>query len=127
MKIFSLAVLGANLFSGTDKGVWKRPLTEVIGIQSVSTEIHSEFSLSQNYPNPFNPVTNIKFQMPNSGPVKITVFDIAGREVAELVNQNLSAGTYNVDFDASHLSSGAYFYRLQTKDFTSVKKMILIK
>lgn len=98
-----------------------------IGIQNISSEVPDNFSLGQNYPNPFNPVTNIRFQVPVTGLVKVTVFDISGREVAELVNQNLSAGTYNIDFDASHLSSGAYFYRLEAGNFTSIKKMMLIK
>jgi uncharacterized delta-60 repeat protein len=98
-----------------------------IGIQTINSQVPDNFSLGQNYPNPFNPVTNIKFQIPGSGLVKITVFDISGREIAELVNRNLAAGTYNVDFDASNLSSGAYFYKMETMGFTEVKKMILIK
>ena len=89
--------------------------------------IPSEFSLSQNYPNPFNPVTKISFGIPQTGNTKLTVFDISGKQVAELVNNVLEAGTYNIDFDASHLASGTYFYRIETAGFTEVKKMILIK
>ncbi len=85
------------------------------------------FMLGQNYPNPFNPTTNFKFQMPNSGFVKLAVFDITGKEVAVLVNENLNAGTYNIDFDASHLASGTYFYRMETNGFSEVKKMVLVK
>lgn len=108
--------------------------SQPIGITPISTEVPEGFSLGQNYPNPFNPMTNIKLQMPNSGFVKLVVFDISGKEAAVLVNEELSAGTYNVDFDASHLSSGTYFYRLVVGDntnkggsFTDVKKMILVK
>lgn len=97
------------------------------GVSNISNEIPEGFSLKQNYPNPFNPVTNINFSIPKSGFVKITVFDITGKEVAKLVNEQLSAGTYNADFNASSLSSGAYFYRLETEGFTDIKKMILVK
>ncbi len=98
-----------------------------IGIQNISGEIPDKFELGQNYPNPFNPVTNIKFSIPNAGNVKLVVFDIAGKEVGELVNDNLNAGTYKYDFNASHLSSGVYFYKIQAEGFTDVKKMILVK
>ncbi len=96
-------------------------------INTISTEVPNGFSLSQNYPNPFNPVTNINFSIPKSGYVKLTVFDILGREAAILVNENLTTGTYKVDFDASGLSSGVYFYKLETDVFIDVKKLILIK
>ncbi len=97
------------------------------GIQTISTEIPSGYSLKQNYPNPFNPVTNIKFSIPKAGFVSLKVYDIAGREVAMLVDRQMNAGTFNYDFDASHLSSGAYFYRITAGEFTEVKKMILVK
>ncbi|MEO8514156.1 MAG: LamG-like jellyroll fold domain-containing protein [Ignavibacteria bacterium] len=106
----------------------------VIGIQNISTEIPAKFSMGQNYPNPFNPMTNVKIQMSKSGNVKLTVFDVAGKEVKVLLNEYLAAGTYNVDFDASNLASGTYFYKAVVGDntnngvvFTDVKKMILIK
>ena len=100
----------------------------------------SEFSLSQNYPNPFNPVTKISFSIPDNSYTKLTVYDISGKQVAELVNGELDAGSYNIDFDASHLSSGTYFYRIVVGElrnksgntnngvsFTDVKKMIVLK
>ncbi len=98
-----------------------------VSITEITSEIPSEFSLSQNYPNPFNPVTNIKFSIPKSGLVKLTVYDAAGRETAALFNGVLSAGAYNYDFDASQLTSGIYFYKLETNEFTQTKKMVLIK
>lgn len=85
------------------------------------------YSLSQNYPNPFNPTTNIKFSILNSGNVNITVFDITGKEVATLVDQNFNVGSYTVDFDASSLSSGIYFYTIKAGSFTDTKKMMLVK
>ncbi len=101
--------------------------SQPIGITPIGTEVPADFSLGQNYPNPFNPTTNIKLQIPKNGFVKLAVFDITGKEVALLVNEELGAGSYNVDFDASHLSSGTYFYRMETNSFTEVKKMILVK
>ncbi len=98
-----------------------------LGITSISSEIPKHFSLSQNYPNPFNPTTNIKFQIPNAEFVKLTVFDLLGREIETLVNEKLNAGTYNADWNASEYSSGVYFYRIQAGDYKDIKKMILVK
>lgn len=98
-----------------------------IGVQTISTEMPRNFSLSQNYPNPFNPVTNIKFSIAKSGNVKLVIFDINGREVAAVVNEYLSAGIYKADFDGKNLASGIYFYKILTNEFTDVKKMILVK
>jgi len=98
-----------------------------IGIKEVKTQVATEFKLGQNYPNPFNPTTNIEFSVQKNNLVTLKVYDITGKLVLTLVNQNLSAGTYNVDFDASRLSSGVYFYTMQAGNFSSTKKMILIK
>ncbi len=97
------------------------------GIEPISGNTPDKFSLSQNYPNPFNPVTNINFSLPAAGNVKLIVFDMTGREVAVLINGQYSAGSYKVDYNASSLASGVYFYRLETESFTDVKKMMLIK
>ncbi len=99
----------------------------ITGIQPVSNTVPDNFKLNQNYPNPFNPVTNIHFSIPKAGSVKLVVYDATGREVAQLVNGNYSAGTYKVDFDASGLSSGVYFYKIETGGFTDIKKMMLVK
>jgi len=95
------------------------------GVQTV--EIPNYYSLSQNYPNPFNPSTNINFTLPKGENVKLVVFDILGREVAVLVNEFKTSGVYNVNFDASHLSSGVYFYSIQTDNFRETKRMLLVK
>jgi acyl-homoserine lactone acylase PvdQ len=86
-----------------------------------------KFSLQQNYPNPFNPSTKIKYYLAKSGKVKLKIFDVLGTEVATLVNKYQNSGSYEVSFDASKLSSGVYFYRIQTGSNTAVKKMILLK
>lgn len=98
-----------------------------VGIQQISTEIPDVFRLNQNYPNPFNPSTKINFALPKSSFVSLKVFDIAGREVAELINENLNVGTYEYEFNAAKLNSGIYFYRINTEGFTLTKKMMLIK
>ena len=90
-------------------------------------ELAKEFNLAQNYPNPFNPATKIKYSIPNPGMVKLKVFDIMGREVQTLVNENHSPGNYEVEFNAEALSSGVYFYQLQSGKFIETRKMLLIK
>ncbi len=89
--------------------------------------IPERFSLSQNYPNPFNPTTKISFDVSKQSFVTLKIYDIAGREVAKLVNGNLTAGTYAVDFNGSALSSGVYFYRIEANEFVQTKRMMLIK
>ncbi len=101
-----------------------------IGIQTaVETEdnLPGVYSLAQNYPNPFNPTTAIKYSIPKEGLVTFKVFNTIGEEVATLVNENKQVGNYEVTFDATNLSSGVYFYKLEAGDFLQVKKMILIK
>ena len=90
-------------------------------------QIVNEYELFQNYPNPFNPNTKINFALPKQGFVTLKIFDITGRDIKTLVNEVKQAGYYTVDFNASHLSSGVYFYKIQSGDFSSVKRMVLIK
>ena len=92
-----------------------------------NTETPISFKLSQNYPNPFNPVTKISYALPKSGLVTLRVYDILGKEVATLVNEVKNAGSYSVDFGASNLTSGVYFYKLESSEFSDIKKMMLIK
>lgn len=95
--------------------------------EETGTITPTEFSLQQNFPNPFNPSTQIKFSVPQTSDVKVLITDLLGREVATLVNDNLAAGNYSVDFNASNLSSGIYFYTLIADNFKQSKKMILMK
>lgn len=92
-----------------------------------NTQTAESYKLEQNYPNPFNPSTSINFSIPKSGFATLKVYDILGKEVATLVNGNLNAGSYSAEFNASNLTSGVYFYKLETEGFTSVKKMSLVK
>jgi hypothetical protein len=86
-----------------------------------------KFDLSQNYPNPFNPVTKINFDLPEDGKVNLRIYDMLGREVATLINEIKTAGYYTLNFDASKLSTGMYFYRLSTGNYSAIKKMAVIK
>ncbi len=102
----------------------------VISIAQISSEIPGSFILHQNYPNPFNPVTKIKIevaQLEKNARVKLIIFDALGKEVKKLVDEHLQPGVYEVDFDGTDLPSGVYFYRFFAGDFTSVRKMILLK
>jgi len=99
----------------------------ITGIKNLETGIPNTYALSQNYPNPFNPVTKINFAIPKQGLVTMKVYDMLGRIVNQLVNEEKPAGTYSVDFDASNLSSGIYFYKLEVNGFTDVKRMVIIK
>jgi photosystem II stability/assembly factor-like uncharacterized protein len=106
-----------------------------IGIKDIGLRIPKSFSLTQNYPNPFNPITKIKFDIPNSplyergagGFVTLIIYDILGREVATLVNEQLKPGTYEYEWNGSNFASGIYFYKLETEDFSQTRKMVLIK
>lgn len=89
--------------------------------------LSTKYILSQNYPNPFNPTTTINYSIPKESFVTIKIYDVVGKEVAVIVNENKSAGSYSIEFDASKLVSGIYFYRMQTGNFIETKKLILIK
>jgi hypothetical protein len=99
--------------------------TYVGGIRTI--EVPNFYALGQNYPNPFNPTTKIQYAIPRAGDVQLVVYDILGRQVATLINGFKTAGIYTVDFDASLLSSGIYFYRIKSGSFTDTKKMLLVK
>jgi hypothetical protein len=98
-----------------------------VGIENPNSQIPNVYALNQNYPNPFNPTTSISFALPKAGVVELKVYDILGKEVATLVNGFNQAGSHTVNFDASGLSSGIYFYTLKSADFTDTKKMVLVK
>ena len=100
---------------------------EVIGINQISSNIPNNFSLKQNYPNPFNPNTIINYQLQKFSNVSLKVYDVLGNEVSTLVNQKQNAGSYEVGFNATALSSGIYFYTLKTEGFSETKRMLLVK
>ncbi len=101
--------------------------TKITGINQITSDIPKYFKLYDNYPNPFNPVTKINFDLPKRDFVNLTVYDITGRKIVELVNQLFSAGSYEVSWNGSNNASGIYFYRILTENFSSTKRMVLIK
>ncbi len=103
-----------------------------IGIEPIGTEIPQRFELFQNYPNPFNPMTKIRFQIPafvetTQRVVSLRIYDVLGKQIVELVNQNLKPGIYEIDWNAENIPSGVYFYSLITNEFTQTKKMVVLK
>ena len=124
--VLSLAQFSANqILVGTHDGMflltWENPL------KVEDRNLPATFQLFQNYPNPFNPTTTIEFSLPERSFVKLTIYNTLGQEVEVLVNEEKQAGTHRIQFNASNLPSGIYFYRLETSKFVETKKMILIK
>jgi hypothetical protein len=103
------------------------PTGGIIGINNISSEIPDNYNLSQNYPNPFNPNTIIKYSLLADSYTTLKVYNILGNEITTLINQNQNAGIYSVEFDGSNYVSGIYFYKLESGNFISVKKMIMVK
>jgi hypothetical protein len=127
--VYCSVASATDLFVGMwGAGVWRRPLTELIShVEGCDDALPTAFSLEQNYPNPFNPTTVISYQLPVVSSVRIVIYDLLGREVAVLVNERKAAGSYEVQFDASGLSSGVYLYRLTAGSFTQTLKMVAVK
>jgi photosystem II stability/assembly factor-like uncharacterized protein len=118
--------IGMILVATHGRGCWTFDLNSTLGIDPFG-EIPAQYKLSQNYPNPFNPVTNIAFDIPKYNSVKLEIYDMSGKKIEELVNQNLNAGHYQVQWDASKYSSGAYVSKLTTPDYSATSKMMMIK
>jgi hypothetical protein len=118
------AFVGAN-YDGVffDNASWP-----TVGIEDdLTSQIPTKFEVSQNYPNPFNPTTMIKFNIPEASKVSLKIYDVLGNEIATLLNEEKNKGTYEVNFNATNLSSGIYFYKLEAGNFVETKKMILLK
>jgi len=111
---------GGQIFKTTTGG-------QFVGIEPISSIVPKDFNLYQNYPNPFNPVTAIEFEIPVYEHIRLSVFDLLGKEVSVLLNDKLKPGKYRVIFEGSSFSSGIYFYQIKTHDLIISKKMILIK
>ena len=129
ITVRALAVSGTYLIAGTDAGVWRRPLSELVVsvLQTNKGDVPGKFVLEQNYPNPFNTSTTITFGLPGSSHVRLTVYDVLGREVSVLVNETREAGVHEVRFDCSNLASGVYLYRIEAERFVQTKGLLLCK
>lgn len=122
-RIYAVNAAGNSPFSNTAFDT----TFAVTGISQENGEIPKEYMLFSNYPNPFNPATSIKFAIPERSFVKITIYDLLGREVERLFQENLDAGNYKLNWIASAYSSGVYFYRIEAGEFSDIKKMMLVK
>jgi len=126
--ISCFAASGPYLFAATaGDGIWRRAFSDLLSVNANAADVPAVFSLGQNYPNPFNPTTAIKYELPKSSDVRLSVFDMLGREVSVLVNERRDAGVHEVKFDGSNLASGVYFYRLHAGDFAETKTLILLR
>jgi len=114
-------------YSGNESEYSPEVTSLIVGLQSNGKNVPAEYSLSQNYPNPFNPVTNIKYAIPEQSYVTLKIINSAGQVVDVLVNKKQSPGYYTIQWDASGVSSGIYLYKINTKEFSSVKKCLFIK
>jgi hypothetical protein len=99
----------------------------ITGIPEIQSNLPEEFALRQNYPNPFNPRTTINYELPSTLVVDLSVYNLLGQRVARLINERQEAGYHQAEWDASGISSGVYFYKIQAGDFLAVKKMILLR
>jgi hypothetical protein len=119
---------GRNVYVGTDNGIWRRPLSQLVtSVEHSAHDLPREFMLQQNYPNPFNPTTVVRYQIPGASQVRLVVYDMLGREVAVLVNGKEEAGYHTAMFDGSGLASGVYLYRLTSGSYTETRKMVLVR
>ncbi|MEO6694213.1 MAG: T9SS type A sorting domain-containing protein, partial [Ignavibacteria bacterium] len=129
--IFDLSVVNANrkLRAATyGNGIYERKLMEVpVSINNTSSNVLNNYELFQNYPNPFNPITVIKYKIQKDNFISLKIFDVSGKEIITLVNEKQSSGIYKIDFNASDLPSGIYFYTLKAGDYSHTKTMIFLK
>jgi len=128
VNVQGLLISGNNIIAGTkENSVWKRNISESININKISGAIPENTFLSQNYPNPFNSKSKIKFSLNRKSDVKIAIYDLDGKIIFNMVSGVYSAGVYEVSIDADNLSSGIYFCKMNTEDFSQIRKIILIK
>ena len=118
---------GVGEGSPTDDFIWSFTVETLTGVDDEFGNIPREYSLSQNHPNPFNPVTSIEFSIPKESEISLTIFDLNGREIEKLAKGIFRSGYHSVDWDASNLSSGVYFYRLTAPGYVDTKKMIFLR
>ena len=127
-SIRALLIYNGYIFAGTiDYSVYRRLISDITGTKNISMELPVKSELGQNCPNPFNQSSIINYKCSIGGMIHIKIYDISGKEVAELVNEYKPAGIYSINFHAKDLPSGLYFYRMETDKFTETKKLILLK
>ena len=121
-------IIAGHIIATADKDVWLIKLASTaVGTEEELDILPEKYALSQNYPNPFNPETVIKYSIPKAENVSLVVYNLIGEKVAILINERKPAGSFTVDWDASNMASGIYYYRLQAGDFVQTRKMVLLK
>jgi len=125
--IDKLVVFDDKIYAATSDGLWQRDTLEIVTALEEKNHLPESFKLFPNYPNPFNPTTNIRYSIGDRRFVSLRVYDLLGKEIATLVNEEKLAGEYTVEWDASSLSSGLYFYQLRAGSFIESRKMILMR
>ena len=118
---------GSNAMYKTQAGVWFQLGGYLTSVEQIADNMPTEFRLDQNYPNPFNPTTTITFAVPKQALVTIKLYNMLGREIASLVNEELPIGIHKFVFDAEELPTGIYLYRMHADDFMRVRKLMLVK
>jgi len=118
---------GSNATYSSQAGVWFQLGGFLTNVEQISDIVPTEFRLDQNYPNPFNPSTTITFALPKQSSVTLKLYNMLGREVASLVDEDLAPGVHKVVFEAGELPTGIYFYRIVAKDYVGVRKLMLVK
>jgi hypothetical protein len=116
-------LIGTKMYAGNNEHFNTDPIEK----NKTSFQQSEDYKLFQNFPNPFNPSTKISYKIKRDGNVSLTVYNLVGQEISVLVNEKQSAGNYEVEFDASELTTGVYLYKLQINGFTSVKRMTVLK
>jgi hypothetical protein len=119
--------LFAGVFNNTTNGAGVYKLSFTVDVEEIDNQIPSDNKLAQNYPNPFNPSTTIQFALPKESFTRLEIYNALGEKVLTLVSENLKAGTYEYEWNAEGLPSGIYFYRLNTENYSEIKKMILLR
>jgi hypothetical protein len=128
-NVYALTPFGGNLFAGTDgSGIWRRPLSDMVAsVERLSADVPEQFIVYQNFPNPFNPSTTIRYGLPNRSHVSLTVYNTLGQSVSTLMNGEQESGYHEVQFNATNLSSGVYFYRMQAGSYVETRKLLLVR
>ena len=122
-----ISVGGSESEMVANMGLAQQKYNSITTVETVNNLTPSNYVLEQNYPNPFNPETSIRFSIPQRDFVSLRVYNSLGQEVADLLNKEFEAGTYNLKFNADGLTSGVYFYTIKTGNFVQTKKMILVR
>ncbi|MCF8396156.1 MAG: T9SS type A sorting domain-containing protein, partial [Melioribacteraceae bacterium] len=128
VNVYQPVIMDGYLYAGTFRdGVWKRSTDNILSVEVNGSVIPVDYNLKQNYPNPFNPTTTIEFSIPERSVIKLMIYNSIGQEIESIINEEIPAGNYKFNWDASQYSSGVYFYKLVSNNYSITKKALLLK